>query len=193
MPVTPARVIKLGGSLLDLPELASRLADWLADQPARRNVVIVGGGKTVKLLRRWAGLRQWSAEKSHWAAIRVMGINARRLVREAGNWQLAEELESLPAVASTVLIDPLTLLRRWHQLDPTVLPASWDVTSDSIAAQFAQQLNQAELVLLKSVDGSAEQLDLLRRRGVIDSYFQQAARGLSVRIVNLRRSAAASG
>ncbi|MCH7892075.1 MAG: hypothetical protein IH921_11295, partial [Gemmatimonadetes bacterium] len=45
--------IGVGGSLLDLPDLAARLTNFLADFSRPRPVMVCGGGPTVELIRRW--------------------------------------------------------------------------------------------------------------------------------------------
>ena len=89
---------------------------------------------------------------------------------------------------------PLQILdceRLLHQEQGDALPHGWHVTSDSIAARVARTLNARELVLLKSTLPTAS--GALERPGasttqqeLVDEYFGVAARGLPVRIVNLR-------
>ena len=47
VPEHPARVVKLGGSLLTLPDLSYRLREWIAVQTPKTNIIIVGGGRVV--------------------------------------------------------------------------------------------------------------------------------------------------
>jgi aspartokinase-like uncharacterized kinase len=183
----PARVVKLGGSLLEWPQWPVRLQTWLARQPLAVNVVVVGGGSLVEAIRTLDRQHGLTAEASHWLAIRAMSVTA----------QLAAEL--LPAAQ---LIDSLAQVRRSpggplqildvamfllaEEFTPGALPCSWDVTSDSIAARLATALD-AELVLLKSALPGSGDLDVQGdAAALVDAYFATAARGLSVRLVNLR-------
>ena len=53
-PVVPQpllRVIKLGGSLLTLPDLRTRFEEWLKAQPLALNLLICGGGELVEAVR----------------------------------------------------------------------------------------------------------------------------------------------
>ena len=47
------RVVKVGGSLLDLPQLPQKLRMWLAAQSPAHNVLVVGGGPLVEQVRTW--------------------------------------------------------------------------------------------------------------------------------------------
>src|SRR5262245_59141995 len=47
------RVVKLGGSLLTWAEWPTACRRWLAMQPPRRTVLIVGGGGMVDAVRNW--------------------------------------------------------------------------------------------------------------------------------------------
>jgi hypothetical protein len=67
------------------------------------------------------------------------------------------------------------------------LPASWDVTSDSIAAWLASRLNADELVLLKSIDLPPAGIAAAVRSGAVDRYLANLL-GASTKLtwVNLR-------
>jgi hypothetical protein len=56
-PRVPIRVVKLGGSLLDLEELPERLTRWIAAQRAMASVMVVGGGWLADALRAAVGSR----------------------------------------------------------------------------------------------------------------------------------------
>jgi dihydroneopterin aldolase len=51
------------------------------------------------------------------------------------------------------------------------IPASWDVTSDSLAAWLAGRLGARRLVLMKQVDSNGDPAESLAARGVVDRAF----------------------
>ncbi|HVX14681.1 MAG TPA: hypothetical protein VHC22_26065 [Pirellulales bacterium] len=182
------RVVKLGGSLLELPDLPVRLRRWLALQPAATNVLVVGGGRAADAVREVDRQDQLTDDEAHWHAIDAMRSNARLLAESFPEAIWLERIEDVPTyTVPLLLLDPLIFMRRADPQHPCgPLPASWDVTSDSIAARAADMLGARELVLLKSTlpAGRRPQDRLF---GYVDEFFWQASRGLShVRCVNLR-------
>jgi aspartokinase-like uncharacterized kinase len=182
------RVIKLGGSLLEWPELASRLRAWLAVQPPAVNVMIVGGGALVDKLRELDTAHALPTEASHWLAIRAMSITAGVVAGLVPEAKLVDAIECLDLFGTGPLqiLDAQYFLNQEHGT-ADALPASWGVTSDSIAARVAAVLGANELVLLKSsLPADAIDLESLARAGYVDAYFPHAAKSLLVRCVNLR-------
>lgn len=182
------RVVKLGGSLLDLPDLAARLRRWLGAQPSRPSAIIVGGGRLVDAVREYDRLHALGDETAHWLAVQAMQVQARMvaaLLPEA-NW--AQSVEQLTNGASPLaIVDPWNLLRDDdRRLSPQPLPACWQVTSDSIAARLAQLCDAAELVLLKSGLPAEATLMAAASSGYVDAFFPRAVTLPSVRCVNLR-------
>ena len=144
------RVVKLGGSLLDLPDLVERLPRWMAQQAPARHVVIVGGGPfadALRILQPRLGLDDVAA---HWLAIRAMSLSAQRVqtaMAAAGQtWPIVHCIDEHEP-QSVLLLDVEKMLR---QAKEDGLPENWAVTSDSIAAWVAIRLQALELVLLKS-------------------------------------------
>jgi hypothetical protein len=128
-------------------------------------------------------------ESSHWLCLRLMSVTARlvhRLLPEAiliHAWPTSEAYRPLAIVDCLPLIEEAE-----HRPDASRLPRSWDVTSDSIAAWLAAELDAAELVLLKSQLPPPEaSCRLAAECSYVDRYFPAAAQRLPiVRCVNLR-------
>jgi aspartokinase-like uncharacterized kinase len=184
------RVVKVGGSLLDWPPLPQALATWLREQPLGWNVLLAGGGELANVIRRADATFQLGEEASHWLCIELMGSTARLLAAILDQptviaHSLAELRERFPiGPAGQVMFDPRSFLS-----EDDVLPQTWSVTSDSIAARLADAIAADELVLLKSADPPAgASLTELAANGMVDAFFPQAAAALTgrVRIVNLR-------
>jgi 5-(aminomethyl)-3-furanmethanol phosphate kinase len=184
-------VVKVGGSLFDLPDFRPRLREWLAELGNINVLIVPGGGATTDAIRAFDRTHRLGEEASHWLAIQAMSVNARFLkallpdanlvgdvpVQENGQWYL---LDALP----------------FFQMDdsrPGHLPHRWQVTSDSLAVRAATLVNARELILLKSVDWLGNDWAEASRAGVVDEYFAQALRQaplLHVRVVNFRAAIA---
>jgi aspartokinase-like uncharacterized kinase len=195
------RVIKLGGSLLDWPDWPSAFRRWRRGQPAAADVMVVGGGAFVERLRELDRMHGLSAEAAHWLAIRAMSLTARLAAELLPEAKLEKGIRTILARDKNssdpfsgaensshafFVVDVGEFLRS-EIAAADALPASWDVTSDSIAARVARTLDADELVLLKSLlpECPARQ-EALAACGYVDAYFPRAARGLRVRCVNLR-------
>jgi aspartokinase-like uncharacterized kinase len=182
-------VIKLGGSLLDWPEMPRAFSTWLAQQTPADNAVVVGGGKIVDALRELDRAGSLGEEAAHWLAIEGMGLTAALAVELLPNTTLVRSLDELAAEGdcSRVCVLEVAELMRADAQSEDPLPCSWQVTSDSIAARVAKRMGAFELVLLKS---SLPQTGCTRNElaatGYVDGYFPQAAFDLAVRGVNLR-------
>jgi aspartokinase-like uncharacterized kinase len=181
------RVVKLGGSLLDWPELPVALREWLATQPPAANLLIVGGGSLVEAVRALDRIHELSDEGAHWLAIRAMGVTA-TLVAELLDVPLIDSRVDSQGLREGVCVLNVERLLREDAAGPDPLPASWQVTSDSIAARAARVVGATELVLLKSAPPTvASDHAAWSQEGYVDAYFPIASKGLTVRAVNIRR------
>ncbi len=188
------RVIKLGGSLLDWPELVQAFRLWLASESKMVDVVIAGGGPIVEALRQLDSVHSLAPEAAHWLSIRAMSATAGLVAALLPEAQLISSLEDIPTVEDEaqqsragIWILDVELLLRADATRADALPCNWEVTSDSIAARVAMLLNAKELVLLKSAlpPGPADR-ESWSRSGFVDAHFPSASKGLHVRAVNLR-------
>jgi 5-(aminomethyl)-3-furanmethanol phosphate kinase len=181
----PRRVIKVGGSLFDFPDLPARLRTWLEGQPPAVNFLVAGGGKLADAVRDADRMFRLDATVAHWLAIRCMSLQAEILhflLPEANSACSVAGLSATASEPKLTIIDPWPILK--HE-EPTAggecLPVGWHVTSDSIAARLAQMLMVDELVLLKScLPAEPKTIESATASGYVDSYFPQAARALPV-------------
>ncbi len=195
-------IVKLGGSLLDWPGLCGALEQFLAEFSVSHShlLIVIGGGKLADAIRDADAVHQLGDHASHALAIRAMQLSAlivQQIIRpRAQVLQLVSELDSWLEQTATetawiAILDPLEFLEQHEpQMPGAVLPASWDVTSDSIAARLAQVQKASELVLLKSVDAPSRDADDLAKLAIVDKFFPEIAGSIAWRIVNLRAFAA---
>lgn len=202
----PVRVIKLGGSLLELGDLRQRLYSWLEKQTPSRNLIVTGGGKTVESIRELDAIHRLPCKFTHWLCVDVMAVTAK----------LASEILGLdPPLANPVELNEFLTHHFEHptlaciqpdayytpsiaQQSGCALPESWDCTSDSISAWLARSLGADELVLLKSIESasspacglSPDAIRALADCNAVDPVFPNACQQVpNVRIVNLRKVA----
>ena len=179
------QIVKIGGSLYDLPDLKTRLLGWLGQQSAKRIVLVPGGGASADVIRVLDKKHRLGDEGSHWLALRMVQVNG---------WFLKELLPQADIIASPDEAKSLGILNvyafaRADEHRPGHLPHTWDATSDALAVRVAVVARADELVLLKSVSWNSENWEAAAQAGVIDPYFPEAigqAAGLAVRVVNLR-------
>lgn len=186
----PIRIVKVGGSLLDIPDLPKRLLNWLASKEPSRNVLITGGGRFVDVLRQYDYSKPISEKASHWLAIDLMDIAAKMLGVWLPDIPVMDDLSNGLRVGQSVILLPGRFLREQEpDLPGITLPSSWEVTSDSIAARLAVVHGASELILLKSANPPipSEDLNTLSKTGYVDAFFSRIAESIpSVRCENLR-------
>lgn len=199
----PIRVVKIGGSLLEFDRTPIRLREWLTRQSPMRTVWIVGGGKLVDEMRCLDQSETLDAMELHSRCIELMDVNLNRVANWFPNWRATDHLDEL--AQQRLPVNWLLSSSDWVRLNARHLPASWDVTSDSIAATIAMTIGATELVLLKSCTAPPQPtVKTLIESNYVDGYFQTALNGESmsippceseihphqplVRLVNLRTS-----
>ena len=179
------RMVKVGGSLLELPELVPRLAQLLEEAPPARNVLLAGGGRLADGIRHYDQLWRLPADVAHDLASATMSITARLLAQLTGH-PLVDAAPPPHHGPQTVVLDPAQLLAAEPQAGGPPLARDWSVTSDSIAARLAHIAGADELWLLKSIDAPNDDPDRLANAGIVDRQFPRYVNKIRWRVINLR-------
>ena len=171
-------VVKLGGSLLGSPELKQWL-DTLVTHSDGRVLIVPGGSLFADAVREAQAVSGVDDVLAHRLALLAM---------DQYGWLLTGLCPQL-AVASTELEiaergwqhRAIVWLPSHMALADERIPASWSVTSDSLAAWLAQTVAAERLILVKSVacGEGAMPADQLSADGVLDSSFREFSSQLS--------------
>jgi aspartokinase-like uncharacterized kinase len=191
----PSTVVKVGGSLFDLPDLGPRLQSWLNELFPDDFLLVPGGGPTADIIRDLDRRHGLGEEKAHWLALRALSLNARFLAELLPNTVVMEHPEEWSAGRLAVragILDPFAFsCSDEHDHPENALPHSWTATSDALAARVAVVAGAQQLFLLKSVTvPNGISWEEASRRGLVDQAFaavvHSAPTPLEVRAVNLR-------
>jgi aspartokinase-like uncharacterized kinase len=183
-------VVKVGGSLLDWPELAARLQAYLGSRRGDHVVLIAGGGRFADALRDLDARQSLGEHRSHALALRVLDLTAHVLASLLPGSEVVDDIAAFPTIWSPGRL-PILAPRRFLEADDVStdpLPHAWTTTTDAIAARLAVRLQARELVLLKSAPlpkgGDRREA---ARLGLVDPEFVRASEEVAVvSYINLR-------
>jgi len=176
-------VVKVGGSLYDLPDLGSRLRHILGELKAERVAIVPGGGVTADAIRGFDAVHHLGDEASHWLALRTLTVNAHFLAPLLPNFVVSDDWRQ-----PRVLLDAFAFAVA-DETRSSPMPHLWDATSDCVAAQLAWRGEADELVLLKSRHWIGADWARASQEGVVDSVFPTFANRLTktkISVVDLR-------
>jgi aspartokinase-like uncharacterized kinase len=170
-------VIKIGGGVAAYPGGIDKVCAAVAEASRHHRIVVVpGGGPFADAVREFDRRVGLSPDAAHWMAMLAMDQFAHVLASRIPGALLVDEPGAISAAASaggTAVLAP----SRWMR-SADVLPHSWEVTSDSIAAFIAGALDAARLILVKPMEGDE----------TVDSYFASALpSGMSCVIIGYDR------
>lgn len=191
-------VVKVGGSLFDWNELPVRLAAFLdvrgMAQHGERALLVAGGGAAAELVRGLDRIHGLGDDAAHRLALAAMDLTALVLARLLPRSLLVAHIAGLDEAwdaGDIPIAAPRQFLEEIERSGEQTLPATWDVTSDSIAARVAAHLGARRLVLLKSapLPAGTTRRDAARL-GLVDPLFPSVSRALrQVEYLNLREPA----
>jgi len=167
-------VVKLGGSLAADPVLRDWL-DVLATHGRGRVVLVPGGGPFADQVRDAQESWGFPDDVAHRMALHAMEQFGLMLLGLAPSLIPAATEDDVRRVLQTARVAV------WLPVAMTIaedeIPANWDVTSDSLAAWFAQRLNAERLILVKAAPAPRPDLEPaeLSRLGIVDAAFPEFA------------------
>ena len=173
-------IIKIGGSLETSPRLPELLA-LLADLGRSKVVIVPGGGRFAERVREQQRVTGMDDKTAHHLAIRAMEQYGALLCgMERRLYPVADvaEINGASGEATVPVWFPAKVLET--QAD---IPASWQVTSDSLALWFAGKINAAGLILVKSAPSATNDISALAATGYLDTYFPQMMEKTSVNTI----------
>ena len=148
-------VIKVGGSLAENPATLKKLCNKISGIAEEYSVTVVpGGGKFADAVREIDQQYTLSADAAHRMAILGMDQYGLLLAQLIPNSCAAYSLNAAKQLSKRKAAPILLPSRMMLKENP--LEASWDVTSDSIAAYVASRLKVNKLILVTDVDGIFE-------------------------------------
>jgi aspartokinase-like uncharacterized kinase len=154
----PITVIKIGGGVIGVPTALDRVCALVSQTGRRRRILVVpGGGPFADLVREFDQSIRLSPDTAHWMAILAMDQYAHVLAERITGAVLVEEPGAILGATKPAGVAVLAPSRWMRSAD--VLPHSWEVTSDSIAAFIAGAVDAVRLVLIKPVADPAEPVD----------------------------------
>jgi 5-(aminomethyl)-3-furanmethanol phosphate kinase len=166
----PTSIIKVGGSLLMLPDLPDRLRQLIdtvrANPPVAHDAlvvrtaqhpiaIVVGGGTAANVVRDWDSTHRLNPDASHWLAVDSLSLTAEFIATLLPEAVLADSRDSADRAFESnrlAIVVPRRILEAIARSIGDDLPHNWDVTTDSIAAWIAIHWQADELVLAKSID-----------------------------------------
>lgn len=173
-------VVKLGGSLCNDARLATWL-DMLVDCGKGQVVIVPGGGPYADAVRIQQQRWQFSDEFAHRMALLAMDQFALQL---KGMNPLLVVAPTRAAIASAWSNNHVALWLPSAMVSSAAeIAATWDITSDSLAAWLARTLQAERLVLVKScMIPLHATIDQLVRSEIIDREFTNMTRAAPFRI-----------
>lgn len=162
-------VVKLGGSLLAASTLPACLERAMT-LPGRV-VIVTGGGVFADLVREQQVHWQFDDLAAHRMAILAMQQMALLCQSLQPALSLCRSVEDFADGGEKTVWLP-----DWQELDQAGIAASWDVTSDSLAAWLAGRLHASQLLLVKAgVVEPNTTLAKLQQQGLLDAAFLRFA------------------
>ncbi|MDI1292859.1 MAG: uridylate kinase [Methylobacter sp.] len=163
-------VIKLGGSLSRSDALINCLNVVEKNYHGRAVVIVPGGGAFADQVRLAQQQWQFNDNTAHRMALLAMQQMALMFNGLKPNFAVVENIAAIKHPVNrnkTVIWSPDI-----SELDNAGIAASWDISSDSLAAWLGQTLSATELILIKSAVIDAElSLQQLAEQHIIDEAF----------------------
>jgi len=161
-------VIKLGGSLAEANTLLHCLNRIEQDYQDKAVVIVPGGGVFAEQVR--IAQQHWGFDddSAHAMALLAMQQMAWLIKGLKTDFVMAGSVQAIQQLGQKIMIWSPDL----DELNQSRIPATWNITSDSLAAWLAKALSAHELMLVKSaaIDTTLS-LTQLQQQGILDQAF----------------------
>jgi aspartokinase-like uncharacterized kinase len=145
-------VMKIGGSLSETSRELLALCYELSDLSRKHKIIVVpGGAKFADAVRKYDKMFSLSPKVAHQMAILGMDIYGIMLSNIIPRSKIFRRISSAEEISKTGKL-PIFLPSKEMRKN-SLLPSSWEVTSDSISAYLATLLGVNKLILVKDVNG----------------------------------------
>jgi aspartokinase-like uncharacterized kinase len=147
---------------------------------AGHKIIVPGGGLFADQVRAAQACWQFDDRAAHQMAVLAMQQMALLLQSLKPQFLLIDKLDK-------VLPDMSIWSPSIADLDQAGIASSWDISSDSLAAWLAGQLNAEQLILVKSAEIDPKlSLEQLQQQSIIDAAFCQFAEALNcpIRVIH---------
>ena len=165
-------IVKLGGSLSQSDALINCLnsVEQKINYKGRAVVIVPGGGAFAEQVRLAQQRWQFDDKTAHRMAILAMQQMALLIKGLKDDFSIARSIADIPKQLHRQKI--VIWLPDIVELDNAGIQASWDITSDSLAAWLAKVLSAKELILVKSamIDASLS-IQQLAEQNIVDKGF----------------------
>ncbi|TAN67790.1 MAG: uridylate kinase [Methylobacter sp.] len=178
-------IIKLGGSLSRSDTLIDCLNAVEKNYQGRAVVIVPGGGAFADQVRLAQQHWQFDDTTAHQMAVLAMQQMALMFKGLKPGFAIVHTINAIQSTLNRQ--SPVIWSPDITELDNAGIPASWDISSDSLAAWLAKTLSATELILVKSaaIDASLS-LHQLTEQHIIDNAFCDfiAQAAFKIQIVN---------
>jgi len=176
------RVIKLGGSLMNDIESLTHCLNTIEQKVKDKVVIVPGGGLFADQVRLAQKQWQFNDEIAHHMAILAMQQMALLFQSIKASFVIRHKLSTIDE-NSIIIWSPDI-----QQLNQAGVKPSWDITSDSLAAWLANQLDVDELILVKSAKLPINMtIHQMQKQGLVDRAFDQYIQDSNYNIVLLNK------
>jgi 5-(aminomethyl)-3-furanmethanol phosphate kinase len=174
-------IVKIGGSLSQSNALIECLNSVEKNYADKAVVIVPGGGAFADQVRMAQHRWQFDDKTAHRMAILAMQQMALLIKGLKSDFSIARSVTDIRKQShqqKTLIWSPDIV-----ELDNASIQASWDITSDSLAAWLAKALSARELILVKSamIDASLT-LQELAKQDIVDKGFCDFVRQASFKI-----------
>ena len=180
------KVIKLGGSLMNDATTLIDCLNTIEQKYTDKIVLVPGGGVFADQIRLLQQQWKFNDEIAHQMALIAMHQMALLLKSIQKSFVLASNISDIQQelLNHSVVIWMPDL----EELNSCGVEASWNITSDSLAAWLAKQLTATELILVKSAEIPLK-LDIrqMQKLGLLDQAFKEYSNNASYEITIINK------